>query len=410
MDIHVLWAFVICFSAVMYVIFDGFDLGVGILLPFIRKEHQRDTMIDSITPVWDGNETWLVLLGVGLFAGFPKAYSLLLSSLYLPFILMIISLIWRGVAMEFRFVSVKRKTSWDIAFAGGSILAAFCQGIILGDLMEGVRQNEHAANIDTSFLFLDRFTILIGFTLVVSFALTGATWLNLKTSGSLQAQFKTFTRRLMVFLSLTLVFVIFGRFYFRIFTPRFGIFGIPRISSPSFLSWLAITLAIMGSIYYTTSLKRDWIPFFLNTLMTLFSALFIVSGFWPYIVPPDLTIFDAGAPVYGNRIILVCSLVIIPVILSYFIYSYVVFRGKVTGKDNYEPILNTADNLSEPETTKYPRQVKSKPIELSWIWRIIISIAGFIFFFVVLGFLGDAVALGAIFVFGAVFCFAWFRN
>src|ERR1700748_3505703 len=172
MNIHILWALIIGFSAVMYTIFDGFDLGVGILLPFIRNEQQRDTMVDSITPVWDGNETWIALMGVGLFGGFAKAYSILLPALYLPLIVMILSLVLRGVAMEFRFQSATHRPGWDAAFSAGSILAAFCQGIVLGNLMEGIEVHANTPFVDTSFHFFSPFTILTGITLVVTYALS----------------------------------------------------------------------------------------------------------------------------------------------------------------------------------------------------------------------------------------------
>jgi len=408
MDIHVLWAFVICFSAVMYTIFDGFDLGVGILIPFVRKENHRDTMVDSITPVWDGNETWLILMGVGLFGGFPRAYSVLLPALYIPLILMLLSLILRGVAMEFRFMSATRKTSWDITFALGSIVAAFCQGIILGNLMEGIKIDKNFNHVDTAFSFVSPFTILIGFSLIVTYALIGATWLNLKTSGSLQRGFKIYARRIVVILILLFVVIIGGRFYWAIFTPRYGVFGIHSILSAASVIWYVLTLAIMAGIYLTINSGRDRFPFVLNMLMTVVSALYIVSGFWPYIIPPDLTIFDAGSPAYGNRILLVSSLVIIPVILCYLIYSYSVFKGKVNGK-NYEPVLRAEDLALAPVKLNDHKALLIKQVTISWPWRIIISIAGILFFFLVLGFEGDIVAQLSILIFIIAFLVACFR-
>ncbi|MDB4922962.1 cytochrome d ubiquinol oxidase subunit II [Mucilaginibacter sp.] len=408
MDIHVLWALIICFSAVMYTIFDGFDLGVGILIPFVLKENQRDTIVDSITPVWDGNETWLILMGVGLFGGFPRAYSVLLPALYIPLILMLLSLILRGVAMEFRFMSATRKTSWDITFALGSILAAFCQGIILGNLMEGIKTDKNFNYANTAFSFISPFTILIGFTLIVTYALIGATWLNLKTSGSLQRGFKIYVRRIVVILVLLFVVIIWGRFYWGIFTPRYGVFGIRSILSAASVIWYVLTLAIMAGIYLTINSSRDRIPFFLNMLMTVVSALYLVSGFWPYIIPPGLTIFDAGSPAYGNRILLISSFVIIPIILCYLIYSYSVFKGKVNG-NNYEPVLRAEDVALKPVKLSDHKDLFIKQLTLSWPWRIIISIAGVLFFFLVLGFEGDTVAQLSILIFIVAFLIACFR-
>jgi cytochrome d ubiquinol oxidase subunit II len=408
MDIHVLWAFVVCFSAVMYTIFDGFDLGVGILIPFVRNEDQRDTMVESITPIWDGNETWLILMGVGLFGGFPRAYSVLLPALYIPLILMLLSLILRGVAMEFRFMSATRKTSWDIAFALGSILAAFCQGIILGNLMEGLKLDKNFNHVNTAFDFVSPFTILIGFSLIITYALIGATWLNLKTSGLLQRRFKIYARRIVVILVLLFAVIIWGRFNWSIFAPRYGIFGIRSILSAASVIWYVLTLALMAGIYLTINSSRDRIPFFLNMLVTLVSALYIVSGFWPYIIPPGLTIFDAGSPAYGNKILLVSSFVIIPVILSYLIYSYSVFKGKVNGRD-YEPMLRAEDLALEPVKLNDHKDSLIKQMTTSWPLRISISIAGILFFFIAIGCVGDMAALLSIAIFIIAFLVACFR-
>ena len=408
MDIHVLWAFVVCFSAVMYTIFDGFDLGVGILIPFVRKEGQRDTMVESITPIWDGNETWLILMGVGLFGGFPRAYSVLLPALYIPLILMLLSLILRGVAMEFRFMSATRKTSWDMAFALGSILAAFCQGIILGNLMEGFKLDKNFNHVNTDFGFANPFTILIGLSLIVTYSLIGTTWLNLKTTGLLQKRFKTYARRIIFLLALLFVVIIWGRFNWSIFTPRYGVFGIRGIFSAASIIWYVLTLTLMAGIYLTINSNRERISFFLNMLMTVVSALYIVSGLWPYIIPPDLTIFDAGSPAYGNRILLVSSFIVIPVILSYLLYSYSVFKGKVNGKD-YEPVLGTKDLALEQVKLNDNKGLLLKQVTLSWPWRIVISIAGILFFFLVLGFEGDIVAQLSILIFIIAFLVACFR-
>ena len=409
MDIHILFALVICFAAVMYTIFDGFDLGVGILFPFIKNESSRDTMVDSITPVWDGNETWLILLGVGLFGGFPKAYSILLPALYLPLIVMVIGLILRGVAMEFRFVSVHRKSWWDAAFSFGSVMAVFCQGLVLGNLMEGIKVYKDIAYRDITFNFLSPFTILIGLVLIVTYALIGATWLNFKTSGKLQATFKRFVKRIIFCLLLLLILVVFGRFYLEIFIPRFGAFGIGRILSLPSIVWYIATVILTAAIYFTVDRKNDILPFVLNILMTTGSALYIVSGFWPYIVPPDLTIFDAGSPAYGNRILLICSLVIVPIILAYFIYSYIVFKGKVSGKDNYEPSLAESELLKSKVKVNGNDHAGFKVLTMAWPWRIAISLGGIFFFFVVLGFFGDLTAQLAIAVFIVIFLAACFK-
>lgn len=408
MDIHVLWAFVICFSALMYTVFDGFDLGVGILIPFVRNEEQRDTMVDSITPVWDANETWLILMGVGLFGGFPRAYSLLLPALYIPLIVMLLSLILRGVAMEFRFMSTTRRTWWDMSFALSSIMAAFCQGIILGNLMEGIQLDKNFNHINTAFGFASPFAILIGFSLTVVYALTGATWLNLKTTGVLQRRFKTYTRWILVILVLLLLAAIWGRFHWTIFTPRYGFFGIRDIASPVSVMWFLLTLTAVTGIYLTINSTRDRMPFFLNMLMTVVSALYIVSGFWPYIIPPGLTIYDAGSPAYGNTILLVSSFIIIPVILCYLIYSYSVFKGKVNGGD-YEAVLPAEEIALEPVKLNDQKDSLIKQVAIPWPLRIIISITGIVFFFAAMGILGEMTTLLSIAIFIFAFLFAWLK-
>jgi cytochrome d ubiquinol oxidase subunit II len=387
MHIHILWALIIGFSAVMYTIFDGFDLGVGILLPFIRKETQRDTMVDSITPVWDGNETWIALMGVGLFGGFAKAYSILLPALYLPLITMILSLILRGVAMEFRFQSVAHRARWDRAFSAGSILAAFCQGIVLGNLMEGIEVHAGTSFIDTSFHFFSPFTILTGITLVVTYALSGAAWLNLKTTGLLQATIKGFAPRIAALLAALFILIVYGRFHLSIFAPRFGIFGMDEILSTRSIAWYLVTALLLISIVRTIKTHKDGLPFALTVLMIASSAAYLVSGFWPYIVPPHLTIEDAASPPFGSTVLLYGGFIVIPIILAYLLYSYLVFKGKVTGKNNYGPPPLPAEPAPKP--TK-------GAINLSWPSRIIISLLGFAYFFLVLGFLGDTIALVSI--------------
>jgi cytochrome bd-type quinol oxidase subunit 2 len=246
------------------------------------------------------------------------------------------------------------------------------------------------------------FTILIGFSLIATYALTGATWLNLKTRGLLQSRFRTYSKRIIAVLIFLFVVTIWGRFYWTIFTPRYGFFGIRNISSPATVIWCLLTSALVAGIYLTINSTRDRTPFFLNMLMTVVSALYIVSGFWPYIIPPSLTIFEAGSPPYGNKILLVSSFVIIPVILSYLLYSYSVFKGKVNG-ENYEPVLHAEDIALEPVKLNDHQDSLNKQITIPWPLRIVISIAGIVFFFVVLGTAGETTALLSISVFVIAF-------
>src|ERR1700746_2271889 len=179
----VIWAAIIGCTVAMYVILDGFDLGSGILFPVAGREHERDQMMNSVAPFWDGNETWLVLGGAGLMVAFPLAYSIILPSFYLPVIIMLLALVFRGVAFEFRWLGVSSKPHWTFALAAGSTLAAFCQGVILGGLIEGIKV-ENGAFAGGAFDWATPFALLCGVGLVVGYALLGATWLIMKTEGS----------------------------------------------------------------------------------------------------------------------------------------------------------------------------------------------------------------------------------
>src|SRR6266852_380866 len=177
----VIWAAIIGLAVAMYVILDGFDLGIGILFPFAEADRERDQMMNSVAPFWDGNETWLVLGGTGMMVAFPLAYSIILPALYLPVIIMLLALVFRGVAFEFRWLGVTRG-HWSSAFAGGSTLAAFCQGLVLGGLIQGIKV-ENGAFAGGTFDWVTPFAVLCGLGLVFGYALLGATWLIMKTDG-----------------------------------------------------------------------------------------------------------------------------------------------------------------------------------------------------------------------------------
>src|SRR5690606_23638961 len=193
-DLPLIWAVIILFGIMMYVVMDGFDLGLGILYPFFKEKEERDAMMNTVAPVWDGNETWLVLGGAGLLAAFPLAYSVILSALYLPIIFMLIGLIFRGVAFEFRFKALDHERHfWDKAFIGGSIAATFFQGVPLGAYIQGLPVVERAY-AGGPFDWLTLFSIFTGVGLVVAFALLGSTWLIMKTEGPLQERAHNITR------------------------------------------------------------------------------------------------------------------------------------------------------------------------------------------------------------------------
>ncbi len=183
----VIWAALIGTAVALYVILDGFDLGIGILFPFAAEEHERDQMMNSVAPYWDGNETWLVLGGGGLWVAFPHAYAVIMPAFYLPVIVMLLALVFRGVAFEFRWLAQSSRKYWNFAFAAGSTLAAFCQGVILGGLVSGIRV-ENGVYAGGPLEFATPFAALCGLAVVTGYALLGATWLVLKTDGAVAAR------------------------------------------------------------------------------------------------------------------------------------------------------------------------------------------------------------------------------
>jgi len=295
----VAWFAVIGFGVLMYVVLDGFVLGLGILAPFAEDEEQLDLMMNTAAPIWDGNETWLVLGGAGLLAAFPKAYAVLLSALYLPVLLLVVALVFRGVAFEFRFKAHRSRRLWSVAFGLGSLLATFAQGVILGTLVQGIPLVDGRFS-GGAFTWFSPFAMLTGAALVAGYALLGSTWLILKTEGRVQALARQMTRPLVV-----------------------------------------AVIAAMG-------LVSSWLPFLDSRLMdrwfsdgNFWLALFVlgfaglVLGMWPYLLPPSMTLWQAAAPASSMGFSLVGLVVLLPVILGYTAWSYRVFRGKVRADAGY---------------------------------------------------------------------------
>lgn len=326
-DLPLVWAGIIAFGIIMYVVLDGFDLGIGILFPFVRGPADRDAMMNSVAPVWDGNETWMVLGGAALFGAFPLAYALLLSALYMPLIVMLLALIFRGVAFEFRFKAQRSRFLWDWSFAFGSILTTFTQGIALGAFIQGITVADRLY-AGAPFDWLTPFTLCIGLGLVVGYATLGCGWLILKTEGELQQRFY----KLMLPLAAVLLFFI---ALVSLWTPL----SHPRIAARWFtlpnlfyLSPVPILVAATAfGLWRAIVKRRERLPLFLSLALFLLGYAGLAISLWPHIVPPDVTIWDAAAPAISQRFMLIGVLILIPVILAYTIYSYWVFRGKVRG-------------------------------------------------------------------------------
>ncbi len=329
--VPLIWYLIIGFGIFMYVLLDGFVLGIGILFPTASNEEERDIIMNSVAPIWDGNETWLVLGGAGLFAAFPLAYAVILPALYIPISTMLLALVFRGVAFEFRFKAHTSQYLWNYAFNLGSIIATFAQGVSLGAFIQGFKVvgRDFAGGV---FDWLTPFSILTGFALVAGYALLGSTWLIMKTEGELQERAYRQTAWLLgaVLLAMAVVSVwvpflspaIAERWFswpnLLFFSPA------PLLTGTSaFLLWLAVR-------------RRATYPPFLLA-MALFS--FGYSGFtistWPALIPPDITLWDAAAPPESQVFLLVGVLFILPVILGYTGYSYWVFRGKITRDSGY---------------------------------------------------------------------------
>ena len=330
-DLPLIWAALIAVAVLMYVVLDGFDLGLGILFPWFRKPAHRNTMIDSIAPVWDGNETWLVLGGGGLFAVFPLAYSLLMTAFYAPLIAMLLALIFRGVAFEFRLRDPKHTRFWDFAFAGGSMLATFAQGVVLGAFIQGIAI-EGRSYVGGWYDWLTPFSLFTGVALLAGYALLGAGWLILKTEGELQDRAFALARPLLVAVLVAIGIVsLWTAFTHDEIAARW--FAWPNIAllAPVPLLVVAIAWAIDRSLRR----RRDRAPFLLALAMFVLSYLGLGISLFPRIVPPDVTIWQAAAPPGSQGFLLAGTLVLLPVILFYTGYVYWVFRGKVREGEGY---------------------------------------------------------------------------
>ena len=329
-DLPTLLAFIIAFAVFAYVILDGFDLGIGILFPLLREGEERNAAMNSVAPVWDGNETWLVLGGGGLMAAFPLAYAIILPALYAPIIAMLLALIFRGVAFEFRWRDPGHRRFWDFGFTAGSIIATLAQGLTLGALLQGITV-QGRAYAGGWWDWLTPFSVLVGISLVIGYALLGATWLIMKTEGSAQA--KTFrlagtlgaaTIACIVVVSAATPFL--SEAYHRRW------FSWPQVL---YTAQVPLLVAITSAAFFFSLRRRsEYLPFLLSlTLFGLCVAGLGVSMF-PYIVPGAVTIWDAAAPSSSLWFMLVGMAVLIPIILGYTAYAYWRFRGKV-GHEGY---------------------------------------------------------------------------
>ncbi|TCN36347.1 cytochrome d ubiquinol oxidase subunit II [Sinorhizobium americanum] len=330
-DLPFIWAALIAFAVLAYVVLDGFDLGVGILFPFFPEKHDRDVMMNSVAPVWDGNETWLVLGGGGLMAVFPLAYATVLPALYAPIIAMLLGLIFRGVAFEYRWRTRRGEFLWNWAFAGGSTLAAFSQGLALGALVQGIPV-EDRAYAGGWWDWLTPFSIVTGAAIVVGYALLGATWLIMKTRGDLAERARALALKC-AFATVAAMGIV------SLWTPFLEPVYLQRwFGWPTAIFSVIVPLIVLGCLYLLLKgiqLRHDRQPFIAALGLFLLGYIGIGISFYPYMVPPSLTIWDAAAPNDSLAFLLVGALVLVPIILAYTAYSYWVFRGKVDPEEGY---------------------------------------------------------------------------
>jgi len=330
-DLAFIWAGLIAFGVLAYVILDGFDLGVGMLTALVRGRERRETMMNSVAPVWDGNETWLVLGGGGLFAVFPLAYSIVMPALYAPIIAMLLGLIFRGVSFEFIHRTRRGRFLWEWGFAGGSLVAALAQGVALGALVQGIAV-EGRAYAGGWWDWLTPFSVLTGVAVAAGYALLGATWLIMKCEGDLQRTARDYAWiAAAATLALIAVVSVITPFLDPVYAERW--LGWPTILFSAVVPLLVAACA--WALYTGLVSGHDTRPFLAS--LGIFALCFIGIGisFYPNMIPPSVSIADAAAPDESLWFLLVGALVLIPLILAYTGYAYWVFRGKVKAGEGY---------------------------------------------------------------------------
>jgi cytochrome bd ubiquinol oxidase subunit II len=331
LDLVPIWTAILAVGVFFYVALDGFDLGVGMLYNFAPDKNARDLVMNSIAPIWDGNETWLILGGVGLLAAFPVAFAIIIPAVYFPILLMLLALIFRGLAFELRYRDAEHRTFWDHGFAAGSALAAFAQGIVLGAFIQGF-QIEGRHFTGGSFDCFTPFSIFTGIALMFGYGLLGAGWLIIKTEGAQQDWARRLGRYCLIGTVLAIGIV-------SLWTPL----AHPSIAARWFtwphILWLSpvplITAALVLYVWRSLNDRSEYGPFFGSLGLFVMSYLGIAISLWPMIVPGHFTLHQAAASESTQAFLLVGTLVLLPIILLYTGWSYWVFRGKVRADMGY---------------------------------------------------------------------------
>jgi cytochrome d ubiquinol oxidase subunit II len=325
-DLTVVWAGLIAFAVAMYVVMDGFDLGIGILFPGFAVGKERDMAMNAIAPVWDGNETWLILGGGGLMAAFPLAYAIVLPALYAPLIAMLLGLVFRGVAFEFRWRHLGHQRWWDIGFCAGSLVATFAQGVALGALLQGITVAGRSYG-GGWWDWLTPFTLLTGTSLIAGYALLGAGWLLWKTEGQVRDDARRYARRLVPLLVAAIALVsaatpfLEGKYYQRWFAW-------PGVAAAAPVPLLVAVVTVM--LWQSIARGQDRAPFLLTLALFGLCMIGLAISIWPDVIPGRVDIWAAAAPERSQIFMLVGAGVLVPVILGYTAWAYWVFRGKIS--------------------------------------------------------------------------------
>jgi cytochrome bd ubiquinol oxidase subunit II len=331
LDLVPLWTILLALAVFHYVVFDGFDLGVGILHGFAPGEDARAIVMNSVAPIWNGNATWLVFGGLGLLSAFPLAFAIIMPAVYFPILIMLPALVFRGVAFEFRFKNTEARRFWDRAFCGGSATATFAQGVVLGTFIQGFKvEGRHF--IGTSFDWVTPFALLTGIALMFGYSLLGAGWLILKTEGELQQWARRAGR-------VCLVAVIVAILAVSIWTPISNADIARRWFTWPNIGFLipvpVITALIAAGEWYALRRQQELTPFLGAIGLFSMSFIGIAVSLWPMIVPFHYTLWQAASSGSTQAFLLIGTLFLLPVILMYTAWSYWVFRGKVHGNVGY---------------------------------------------------------------------------
>jgi cytochrome d ubiquinol oxidase subunit II len=330
MDLIIIWSCLLALAIILYIVLDGFSLGIALLFPTTRNEKERDILVDSIAPVWDANQTWLVFAGGALFVAFPMIYGVLFSGLYIPLLTFIFGLIFRGVTFEFR-ANATQKGPWNKAFFLGSLFAVIAQGLTLGGILSGMKvTGGHFAG--SPFDWLNPFSMMLSLALIAGYILLGSTYLIIKTTGAIQERaYRYAFWAAMTVLGFQILVTFWTPFHYPLALKNW--LSPPRI----YFIWTFPVLGLVAFYGLIKSLKarREILPFFSSVIFYFAGYLGLNASLYPYAIPPSITFQEAAAQQETLRFTLWGVIIVLPLVLGYTVYSYIVFRGKVEKTDQY---------------------------------------------------------------------------